>query len=161
MEPIPVFQKNVDQNGSRVVGYACIDWARARGMYLGSTEPRDLSSATRNNHEFWQERRSTATKSMFLFGRLWKFGFSNNWFHSVDVLLVMSWRVGLSLLCSVRTRNGLSHRAFMRQGYYTSFWFIWILSFQGKTWDVSTIQQYAINMHGTIQWISPKGNKLD
>ena len=46
---------------------------------------------------FGKKDLSTATKSMFLFGTLWKSGFSNNWFHSVDVLLVMSWRVGLSL----------------------------------------------------------------
>ena len=58
-------------------------------MYLG-VEPRDLGSATRNNHEFWQERLSTATKSMFLFGMLWNSGFSNNWFYSVDVLLVLT-----------------------------------------------------------------------
>ena len=58
-------------------------------MYLG-VESRDLSSATRNNHEFWQERLSTATESMFFFGTLWNSGFSNNWFHSVDVLLVLT-----------------------------------------------------------------------
>ena len=60
-----------------------------------------------------------------------------------------------------RNSNRFEPQNFYEARLYTSFWFIWILSFQGKTWDVSTIQQYAINMHGTRQWISPEGNKLD